>query len=337
MKLGIVFGGKSPEHEVSIMSAKSVIDNLDNSKYEIYPIYLDKENNWYKVKLDNIRAIGDYPSNLEPINAIDYLKALDKVFPVMHGEYGEDGNIQGFLTMLGISYVGCKTLSSAVCMDKFYTKYLLKNAGILVAPDITIIVQDDAYYFNDNFDYKKTSEEGIGNRIESSFGYPVFVKPASLGSSVGVSKADNLNELIKSLNEAKKYDSKILIEKMVVGRELECGVLNGKATSIGEIHAHGIFYSFASKYTDEKSYTCIPKNLKIEQIKEIKRIAELAFRVVNGHDLARIDFFLESETNKIFLNEINTLPGFTKISMYPKLALEAGISYQELLDKLIQE
>lgn len=341
MKVGILFGGNSNEHEVSIVSATSVIKNINKDKYKVYPIYLDKDNNFYEVKgnIIEIFKLGEYPKSIKSIsNITKYLKKLDIVMPVMHGAYGEDGSIQGFLRMLDIPFVGCDVLASSVCMDKFYTKYLLKNAGINVTKDILIKIIDNKYFYQDNnFDVSLVDLDGIDTLIEKELKYPVFVKPCNSGSSVGVTKVDNKSNLLSALKEAFKVDNKVLIEECIFGRELECAILNGKATNVGEVKANGSFYTYESKYEDKKSYTVIPAELDKEIKNRIMYLSEKAFNVIDGHNLARIDFFLEDKTNKIILNEINTMPGWTEISMYPKLVESTGISYEELLDILLSK
>lgn len=338
MKLGVIFGSKSLEHDVSIVSASSIINNLNKEKYEIFPIYLDKDNNWYEVKHMDIKRVGDLPDNIISItNPIKYLKELDVIFPVLHGKYGEDGTIQGMLQLLNIPYIGCGIMASSVCLDKLYTKTLLSN-HLPVVNDIAIYIKDGTFYrWNKGILEEKLDFAKIDKLIKDSFGYPVFIKPSRYGSSVGVQKTLNKEELIKGLNSASKYDSEILIEKSIVGRELECAILNGKALAVGEVISAENFYSYDAKYKNEDSLTIIPAKIKKDIELEIKKMAESAFSIINGKGLARIDFFLEDKTNQLFINEINTMPGFTNISMYPKLAQEANISYEELLDILITD
>ena len=341
MKIGIIFGGNSNEHEVSIVSATSILKNVNKDKYDIYPIYLDKENKFYEVKdkIDRVYEIGEYPKNLVLISdVVSYLKKLDKVMPIIHGAFGEDGSIQGFLELIGVPYVGCGVLSSAVCMDKVYTKRLLKKAAINVTADLLIkLIDNEYYYIEEDYDIKKVSISDIDNLINSKLKYPVFVKPCNSGSSVGVTKVMNTSELDNALKEAFLVDNKVLIEECVFGRELECAILKGKSTNVGEIKANGVFYSYDSKYKDAKSYTVIPALIDKSIIKEIMNTSERAFQVVDGNDLARVDFFVEDKTNKVILNEINTMPGWTEISMYPKLVMSTGISYEELIDILLKK
>ena len=340
MKLAVLFGTSSFESDVSVVSASSIIKNLDN-KYSITPIYIDKNNDWYLVKdkIKSIYSLGELPTKLKKINNLPkLLKEFDLVLPIIHGNYGEDGAIQGFLRMLDVPFIGCDILSSSVCYDKFYTKYILRNGGINVTPDITIKMIDNKYlYLDDSYNYVETNIEDIDKLIIEKLSYPVFIKPCKCGSSIGVTKIDNKDTLNSSLKVAFKYDNKVLIEKEIIGRELECAVLKGKSMEVGEVLAHGDFYTFDSKYTDKESKTVIPADIVENIKKEIMATSEKAFSLVDGKDLARIDFFLETDTNKIILNEINTMPGWTEISMYPKLVEAVGITYQELIEILINK
>lgn len=338
MKLGVIFGSKSTEHDVSVVSASYIIKNLNKKKYDIYPIYIDKNNDWYEV-LDTpkIYKIGEVPGDIKAINnVLKYLKGMDVIIPAMHGLYGEDGAIQGFLKIVGVPCVGCNILASSVCMDKVYTKILLKNAGINVTPDLYIRYENNKFYYvNQNFDLVDVTVLDIDKLILKNLNYPVYVKPSNSGSSVGISKASNKDELNVALYEAKKYDEKILIEKAIDAREIECAVLNDLVSIPGEVLSATEFYSYDSKYKNSKSKTVIPVLISDDMIQDIQDVAKRAFRAVDAKGMARIDFFIDKKTNEIYLNEINTIPGFTEISMYPKLIENMGISYTELLDKLI--
>ena len=338
MKLGVIFGSKSTEHDVSVVSASYIIKNLNKKKYDIYPIYIDKNNDWYEV-LDTpkIYKIGEVPGDIKAINnVLKYLKGMDVIIPAMHGLYGEDGAIQGFLKIVGVPCVGCNILASSVCMDKVYTKILLKNAGINVTPDLYIRYENNKFYYvNQNFDLVDVTVLDIDKLILKNLNYPVYVKPSNSGSSVGISKASNKDELNVALYEAKKYDEKILIEKAIDAREIECAVLNDLVSIPGEVLSATEFYSYDSKYKNSKSKTVIPALISDDMIQDIQDVAKRAFRAVDAKGMARIDFFIDKKTNEIYLNEINTIPGFTEISMYPKLIENMGISYTELLDKLI--
>ena len=326
IKLGIVYGGVSTEHDISVMSAKSVIENLDKEKYEIHEIYINKYGKWYEVIDDEKEEI---------YNLIWTLKKLDVVFPVLHGLGGEDGTIQGMLEMLQVPYVGCKVLASSVGMDKVYTKIIFEKAGIPEAPYVYIKKKENGYIIvNENFEEEEFKVESITKKLN----YPMFVKPSNSGSSVGVKKATNNEELKMAIENAGQYDNKILIEQGINAREVECAILDGtevRASTVGEIISAEEFYSFDAKYNIPESKTIITADISKEQIEQIQKLAIRAFKAIDGRGLARADFFMEKDTNKIYINEINTMPGFTKISMYPKLFESVGIKYSELLDKLI--
>lgn len=327
IKLGIVYGGVSTEHDISVMSAKSVIENLDKEKYEIHEIYINKYGKWYEVIDDEKEEI---------YNLIWTLKKLDVVFPVLHGLGGEDGTIQGMLEMLKVPYVGCKVLASSVGMDKVYAKIIFEKAGIPEAPYVYIKKKENGYIIvNENFEEEEFKVESITKKLN----YPMFVKPSNSGSSVGVKKATNNEELKMAIENAGQYDNKILIEQGINAREVECAILDGtevRASTVGEIISAEEFYSFDAKYNIPESKTIIPADISKEQIEQIQKLAIRAFKAIDGRGLARADFFIEKDTNKIYINEINTMPGFTKISMYPKLFEAVGITYTELLDKLIE-
>lgn len=345
MKLAVIFGGMSTEHDVSIVSGISVIRNLNSSKYEIFPIYINKEGKWfeYTKKIEEIPEIkvGDQLEGLKEINSIeDYIRKVDCVFPVLHGLYGEDGTIQGLLELLKVPYVGCKVLSSAVSMDKVYTKLIFEKAGLEQAKYAYIRKDKQGYaYIHKDFGEEEISLQEVVKRVEQTISYPVFVKPSNSGSSVGVRKAKNGKELEEAVLFAGEFDKKILIEEGINAREVECAVLGSEkveASNVGEILSAEEFYSFDSKYKNAESRTVIPADLEDDIREEIRKQAIRAFKAVDGSGLSRVDFFVERETNKIYINEINTMPGFTQISMYPKLWEANGISYSELLDKLVE-
>ena len=324
IKVAVIYGGMSTEHDVSVVSAKNVIDNLNIGKYEIHKIEISKTGEW----LSNGKRIK---------NIVEELQKVDVVFPVLHGLYGEDGTIQGMLELLRVPYVGCKVLASSVCMDKVYTKYVLNQAKINMAK--FVYIKNENIYVDDDLEEIELQNDEIINMVEKKLGFPVFVKPSNSGSSVGVTKANNGAELIKAIQTAIMYDKKVLIEEAIVGKEVECAVLgNDKvlASTVGEILSAEDFYTYDAKYKNSESKTVIPADIPKEVIDEIKRIAIKAFKTVDGSGLARVDFFVQNETNKIYLNEINTMPGFTSISMYPKLWEHEGLSYSELLDQLIK-
>ena len=323
IKLGIIYGGISTEHDVSKMSAKSIISNLDREKYEIHEIYINEYGKWFE-------------NNEEIYNLIWTLKEFDVVFPVLHGLGGEDGTIQGMLEMLKVPYVGCGVLASSVGMDKVYTKIIFEKAKIPQASYVYVKRTDEEYVIiNEEFEQEEFSIEKITNKLT----FPMFVKPSNSGSSIGVKKVTTDQELKKAIEYAAQYDTKILIEQGIDGKEVECAVLDGKeiiTSTVGEIKSAEEFYSFDAKYNIPESKTIIPADITEENIEEIKKLALKAFNAIDGKGLSRVDFFIENETNKIYINEINTMPGFTQISMYPKLFEAVGISYPELIDRLIE-
>lgn len=344
IKLAVIFGGMSTEHDVSIVSGTSVIKNLDKNKYKIFPIYIDKDGNWYKYikKIEEIEIIeiGNQIKEIEKIeNPMNYLKQIDCIFPVLHGLYGEDGTIQGLFELLKIPYVGCKVLSSSISMDKVYTKIIFEKSGLYQTPYVYIRENKGRFYYVEkNFDEEICTLDYVIEKIEKQISYPMFIKPSNSGSSVGIKKAKTKEQLKEAIKYASKYDKKILIEQGIEGREVECAVLGNEeviASCVGEVLSAEEFYSFDSKYNNQDSRTMIPTNLPNKITEEIRKKAIKVFKAVNGSGLSRVDFFVENNTNKIIINEINTLPGFTNISMYPKLFEESGISYSSLLDKLI--
>ena len=341
-KIGVIFGGMSTENEVSVVSGESILNNLDRKKYEVFPIYIDKQGNWWKyIENTKKREFGEEVEIKERIeNFVEYLKNLDVIFPVLHGLYGEDGTIQGLFELLKIPYVGCKVLASSVGMDKVYTKIVFEKAGLNQTPYEYVRKYKDKYiYVDKDFNESIITVEEIAEKAIKNLKFPMFVKPSNSGSSVGVRKAENKNELIENIEYASGFDNKVLIEQGINGREIECAVLGNEeviASCIGEIKAADEFYSYDAKYKNEESKTEIPADLPEEISEEIRKLAIKAFKAIDGKGLSRVDFFVENETNKIYINEINTLPGFTSISMYPKMFEASGISYKELLTKLIE-
>lgn len=347
IRVCVLFGGKSGEHEVSLQSAKSIIENLDKNKYEVILIGIDKTGKWvlgnkanYLLNDSNPKLIALNKSNESPevtaittsskpeiieANSGKSVSQIDVFFPIIHGTYGEDGSLQGMLEMLDAAHVGAGVLGSAVGMDKDVMKRLLKGAGIPVARFYSL----KKYEVNE----KKLDE------IASDLGLPVFVKPANLGSSVGVVKVGERGKLKKAIEESFQYDTKILIEEAIAGREIECSILgndNPKASVVGEIIPQHEFYSYEAKYIDENGALLkIPAEIPGDIQKKIQELAIKAFKTLECNGFARVDCFLTKD-NQILINEINTLPGFTKISMYPKLWEASGLSYSQLLDKLIE-
>ena len=341
LRVGVLFGGRSGEHEVSLASAASVIRGLDPDKYEAVPIGITKDGHWLvgegAVKMlpevlkggRRVMLTADpTEAALVPLDRGAGAQRLDVIFPVMHGTFGEDGTIQGMLELSGIPYVGAGVLGSAVGMDKDVAKRLCKAAGIPVVPWMAV----------QRWRWEK-EPEAVKAEIEANFEYPVFVKPATLGSSVGMSKVQNAEELTAALNLASEYGMKILVEKAVSAREIEVSVLGNhepKASVPGEIVPHREFYDYTAKYLEEGTQLVIPADLKPAQVEKIQSIAVQAFQTLELNGMARVDFFLEKKTGRLFLNEVNTIPGFTSISMYPKLWEASGIPFRELIDKLIE-
>jgi D-alanine-D-alanine ligase len=341
LRVGILFGGRSGEHEVSLASAASVIRGLDPDKYEAVPIGVTKEGHWLvgsaaQKMLPEVLKGGQRvmmtadPTDaaLIPLDRSGGGQRLDVVFPVMHGTYGEDGTIQGLLDLASLPFVGSGVLGSAIGMDKDVSKRLLQVAKIPVVPWIAV----------PRADWERDSKEAQ-KAIEKKFKYPLFVKPATLGSSVGMTKVHSREELTPALNLAAEFAMKILVEKCIVGREIEVSVLGNhdpKASIPGEIVPHREFYDYTAKYLEEGSQILIPAKLKPAQVKTIQDYAVEAFRALELSGMARVDFFLEKKAGKIYLNEVNTIPGFTSISMYPKMWEASGIPFRELIDKLIE-
>lgn len=331
-KVAILFGGQSSEHEVSRVSAASVLTHINKEKYEIFPIGITKKGQWFQYKGDikNIES-GAWEQDEENkvLNGIEVIlnRKVDVVFPVLHGMYGEDGTIQGLCKLMRLPCVGPSVMSSAVCMDKVYTKYLLEHEGIKQA----------AYVVVTAFEYNKRSEDFI-NRIEGELGYPVFVKPSNSGSSVGISKAHNREELKEGIKEALKHDRKVLVETGLNAREIEVAVLGNddpKASVAGEIIPAKEFYDYEAKYSNAESKLLIPANLSEEEMKHIRELSIKIYKKLDCEGMARVDFLVDKDNGEVYLNEVNTLPGFTSISMYPKMWQASGLSYESLIDELI--
>lgn len=341
IKVGVVFGGMSTEHDVSIVSGTAILNNLDKSKYEIYAIYINKEGNWYNCKnLNKKYIVGEEIKEKQKINNIqEFLKKFDVIFPALHGLYGEDGTLQGLFELIKIPYVGCKVLSSSLSMDKVYTKIVFEKAGINQAKYEYIKKYKNKYiYISKEFEEKLCTLQTVCEILEEKLKYPVFVKPSNSGSSVGINKANNIKELKESIEYASLYDKKILIEENVIGTEVECAILGNeevKASCLGEIIPAEQFYTYDAKYKNSESKTIIPAKINGKLTDKIRNMAIKAFKAVDGTGISRVDFFVNKQTEEIYINEINTLPGFTYISMYPKLWEKSGIEYAKLLDELI--
>lgn len=343
IRLGVLFGGQSAEHEVSIRSAKSVVEYLSPKKYDVFPIGIDKKGSWHFLEKEpfflslkknylptfqkhdpHFPLIADKASPREILFSPCSLKRrFDVIFPVLHGPLGEDGTVQGLIELANLPYVGPDHLSSAICMDKGVMKDLLRAHGLPV-------VLYEVIHRSDPFD-----EE----RIFRKFSFPFFVKPSQMGSSVGISKVHSKEELTPAIEEAFRYDERILIEKGIEGREIECSVLGNENPIVslaGEIIPFHEYYSYEAKYLDEKGAAFqLPAKLSGEKMKELQQLALKAFKVLRCEGMARVDFFLKKD-GTLFINELNTIPGFTPISLYPKLWEVTGLPYKKLMDQLIE-
>ncbi|MDE5863906.1 MAG: D-alanine--D-alanine ligase [Lachnospiraceae bacterium] len=345
LNIAIIFGGQSSEHDISCMSVQTVAGAVCTDRYDITYIGITKDGHWLLV--DSLEDIADgswVKSKASAILSPDATKReliliteqgfstrkIDVIFPVLHGMLGEDGTIQGLFEMTGIPYVGSGVLASAVGMDKVYTKIIVNTLGIAQADYVLVRAADVA---------EKALDIQV-KRVEDKLDYPVFIKPSKAGSSQGVSKAHNREELIAGLRLAAQHDTKILVERNIVGREIECAVLGSavkpEASGVGEILAAAEFYDFDAKYSSEESKTVISPELPAGKAEEIQKAAKAIFSAVDGYGLARVDFFLEKDTDRVIFNEINTLPGFTAISMYPMLWEAEGLKLEELVEKQIQ-
>jgi len=341
LRVGVLFGGRSGEHEVSLASAASIIRGLDPDKFEAVPIGISKEGHWMiggaaqkmlpEVLRDGQRVVMSAdPSEaaLITMGGNSLGQKLDVIFPVIHGTFGEDGTLQGLLELAGLPFVGAGVLGSAIGMDKDVAKKLMQVAGIPVVPWIAV----------QRADWERDPRT-ILKAIEKKFKYPVFVKPATLGSSVGMTKVHSRAELGPALSMAAEFALKIMVERSVNAREIEVSVLGNhdpQASIPGEIVPHREFYDYAAKYLEEGTKLLIPAKLKKSEIKKVKEMAIAAFRALELSGMARVDFFIEKRGGKIFLNEVNTIPGFTSISMYPKLWEANGIPFRELITRLIE-
>jgi D-alanine-D-alanine ligase len=346
--LGVLFGGRSGEHEVSCSSAHSVISVLDPGKYEVIQIGISHQGEWYSgpdilrnfeqstlQNLDRVTLIPEPGKNIlyKRVSRGEFeelipITNLDVIFPVLHGSYGEDGTLQGLLEMIDIAYVGAGVAGSSVAMDKGIFKEIMRANNIPVVDWLICTRQQ----------LEKDMNEII-SRAEKISGYPLFTKPANLGSSVGISKCKNRSDLIEGMMEAARYDRRILIERGVNAREIEVSVLgneNAQASIPGEIIPSDEFYSYRAKYLDGKSKLLIPAPLSQEQVEKVQKLALRAYHVTDCAGMARVDFLLDKDSGDLFINEANTIPGFTNISMYPKLWEASGIQYPQLVDKLIE-
>ncbi len=353
IRVGVIFGGRSGEHDVSLRSARAVMEALDPARYEVVPIGITREGHWLAggdplrrleagsqlARLEGrVRDDDGAASNGSGLTTVDsptppvfepgaVRGPLDVVFPVLHGPYGEDGTIQGMLELAGVPYVGAGVLASAVAMDKAITKTILAGHGIPQAPWLPFLRRD----------WRRDPQE-IAARIERELGFPCFVKPANLGSSVGISKAHGPNEFAGAMDLAAAYDRKLVVEAGVDGRELEVSVLGNDdpiASAVSEIHPAHEFYDYEAKYIDDGTVFSLPADIPGTKADELRGLAIRAYRAIDCAGMARVDFFLEHGTDRLLLNEINTIPGFTAISQYPKMWEASGLPFRELVDRLI--
>ena len=345
LSIAVIFGGVSSEHEVSRMSATSILENLSPDKYDVHMVGITKEGKWllYTGEVKDI-VTGAWeqgpvtPAFLSPDPSVHGLVLLregkgeilplDVIFPALHGKNGEDGTIQGLFQLSGIPYVGCDTESSAICMDKAVTHTLLSNTDIEQAHYL--------WFYADRFD---VAPDTIKNKIQARLNFPVFVKPANAGSSVGVSKVERPEDLDEAIRKAAREDGKIVVEEGICGQEVEVAVLGNRdaqASMVREIGAYAQFYDYDDKYINGTSQLYIPARIPEEVSEKIRQTAVRAYRLLGCSGLARVDFFVTAGDHRVILNEINTLPGFTSISMYPKLWMERGMTYSQLLDQLVE-
>ncbi|HEY7473319.1 MAG TPA: D-alanine--D-alanine ligase family protein [Gemmatimonadota bacterium] len=352
-RIGVLFGGSSSEHEVSLMSARSVLDALDPAKYDVVQIGITKEGRWLVASdavdrlIERAGAAGALEGAVERTETVALLPdparegrllkpaadragdlaPLDVLFPLVHGRTGEDGALQGLFELSGVAYVGAGITGSAVGMDKEIAKAVWSAAGMPVGPYLTVRRRD-----------WRCRPDRVKGEVASRIGFPCFVKPSSSGSSIGVHKVHAIEELGPAIEDAARYDLKILVEEAIEGRELECGVLGNEdpeASVVGEIVPGHEFYDYEDKYFDDAVRLVIPAALPDETAERVRELALAAFRAIDARGMARVDFFLENGTGKVYLNEINTIPGFTQVSMYPRLWEASGVSFPDLCDRLI--
>ncbi len=344
MNIAVIFGGRSGEHEVSLMSARSVLSVLSPEKFEVIQIGITHNGAWLTGK----NVIEAFESNafdhLNPVvllpeprqgslfvmknNQLEPLPRIDVIFPVLHGTFGEDGTMQGLLELADVAYVGCGVLSSSAGMDKSLFKDVMRANGIPVVDSILTSRAEIT-----------SSMEDVIRKIENNTPYPVFVKPANLGSSVGISKCTNRADLLEGLMEAARFDRRVLVEHGINAREIEVSVLGNddpQASITGEVRPMDVFYTYEEKYIHDTAELIIPANIDQNTMEKVRALAVKAFKAIDGAGMARVDFLLDCDTNEIYLNELNTIPGFTKISMYPKLWAASGLPYSDLVDRLIE-
>ncbi|MFY0545099.1 D-alanine--D-alanine ligase [Brevibacillus sp. H7] len=348
IRLGIIYGGKSSEHEVSLRTAMAIMNAVDSDKYELIPLYVQLDGNWIKGQpitgklkgIDTLRLTEGNTSKCAPAHAGEIVpvqkaspvfgigEEVDVIFPVVHGPNGEDGTIQGLLELANLPYVGAGVMASAVGLDKWMMKNVFAQAGLPQVKYIGVLRSQ----------WERNQEEVV-RRIEQELGYPCFVKPANMGSSVGISKAKNRAELLEAMNLAAKFDRRLIIEQFVKARELEIGVLGNEellTSVVGEVIAAKEFYDYEAKYKGAGTELQIPAKIPQHVEQQIVEMAKQAYRALDASGLSRVDFFWDEENDQLYMNEVNTMPGFTPYSMYPMLFQASGISYSELIDRLVK-
>jgi len=342
LKVGILFGGKSAEHEISLISARNVIEAIDRDRFDVVLIGIDKAGRWFqsddaeqllikgkelpalKAASEGVALVPESNGEITDLTTKDISGTVDVVFPILHGTCGEDGTVQGLLKLADVPFVGAGVLGSSVGMDKDTMKRLLRDAGLPIADFITVHWNDEIPRYDD---------------AVAKLGAPLFIKPANLGSSVGIAKAHDEKEYVAAVQDAFRYDTKIIIEEFIEGREIECAVLGNedpKCSVPGEVVPHHEFYSYEAKYLDENGAGLeIPAKLDAATTKKVQEIAVKTFKVLSCEGMARVDFFLTPD-NRLIVNELNTIPGFTRISMYPLLWQKSGLTYAGLIDRLVE-
>ena len=350
IRVGVIFGGRSGEHDVSLRSAEAIINAVDRDQFEVVPIGIARDGRWItggnplleladcsRLPLANPGSrdpaeVASVPARQESLSldvrSSSWAQEVDVLFPVLHGPWGEDGTVQGMLELANVPYVGAGVLASAVAMDKITSKQLFERHGLPVAPWMSVLRRD-----------WRRDRDAVAMRIEREIDYPCFIKPANLGSSVGIGKVHHAGELSAAMDEASRHDRKILIELGLDARELEVSVLGNDdpvTSVVGEIVPANEFYDFEAKYVDDRSELLIPAKIDASLSEEIRSLAIRAFKAIDGAGMARVDFFLERSTNRVYLNEINTIPGFTRASMFPRLWEASGLSFRDLVTRLVE-
>lgn len=335
-RIGIIFGGRSGEHEISIMSAASVISSIDREKYEPVPFVIDKSGVWHLVgiELEGLSELSDpriagITSGAKRVSIAEFDEMTDFAFPLLHGPFGEDGTIQGLFEMLGKPYAGCGVAASAISMDKIFTKEIWGRAGL----------PQCRYTYTTKYDCEAAGTAAVAARIDREIMYPLFVKPANMGSSVGVSKVGDIHALEAAISTALRYDKRVIVEETMLGRELEIGLLgNGEpaASAIGEILSDAVYYDYDSKYRSGGATLVMPAVIPASVRDEIEALALMAYRVLDGEGFSRVDLFYDEEAGKVFLSEMNAIPGFTRYSMFPRLWQVKGVGFTELIERIVE-